>query len=140
MKSPSRQRQRFAYLWQVLPFVTLVVACLLLAGAASAEVPAQGRYRCYQPPAYTVMAWFDLDATGIGVHGDAPQAVRIDAATGRIELPRDALPPYRHGLFFSPGAPGGDAGRATIVLAGRADARPGRPGWATLPRCYLTTH
>lgn len=140
MKTPYRQRQRSAYLRQLLSRATLAVTCILLVGAASAEVPAQGRYRCYQPPAYTVMAWFDLVAAGISVHGDAPQAVRIDAATGRIDLPRDALPPYRHGFFFPPGAAGGDAGRATIVLAGRADARPNKPGWVALPRCYLTTH
>ena len=86
------------------------------------------------------MAWFDLDAKGIGVHGDAPQAVRIDAATGRIDLPQDALPPYRHAYFFPPGAAGDGAGRATIVLARRVDQRPNQPAWAGLPRCYLTTH
>ncbi len=99
-----------------------------------------GRYRCYEPPGYGVMAWFDLDAKGISVHGDAPQAAHIDAATGRIDLPREALLPYRHGFFFPPSAAAGDAGRATIVLAARADARPGQRAWATLPRCYLTTH
>lgn len=133
MKTPSSQRRLFA-------LAMLAVAGLLLAGAASAQAPAQGRYRCYEPPGYAVMAWFDFSAAGIGVNGDAPQAVRIDAATGRIELPRDALPPYRHAYFFPPGAAGGNAGRATIVLARRADQRPGQPAWAKLPRCYLTTH
>lgn len=118
----------------------LVVAAFLLAGPASAQAPVQGRYRCYEPPGYGVTAWFDLDAEGISLHGDVPQAVRIDVATGRIDLPKDTLPPYRHGFFFPPDAAGGDAGRATIVLARRADQRPGRPGWARLPRCYLTTH
>lgn len=86
------------------------------------------------------MAWFDLDAKGISVHGDARQPVRIDAATGRIDLPRNSLPPYRHGFFFPPVAGGDDAGRATVVLAARANARPGQRAWALLPRCYLTTH
>jgi len=133
VKSPSCQRRH-------LTIVALAAAGFLLAGAASAQAPAPGRYRCYEPPGYTVMAWFDLDAKGIGVLGDVPQAVRIDAATGRIDLPQDVLPPYRHAYFFAPGAAGGDAGRATIVLASRADQRPGRPAWARLPRCYLTTH
>ncbi len=118
----------------------LACALTLLAGSVFAQAPAQGRYRCYEPPGYGVMAWFDLSAAGIGVNGDAPQAVRIDVATGRINLPQNALPPYRHGFFFPPGAAGGDAGRATIVLARRADQRPGQPAWAGLPRCYLTTH
>lgn len=133
MKTPSSQRRLFA-------LALLAVASLHFAGAASAEAPPPGRYRCYELPGYTVMAWFDLDARGISVHGDAPQAVRIDAASGRLTLPRDALPPYGHGFYFSPGAADGDAGRATIVLASRADQRPGRSAWARLPRCYLTTH
>lgn len=133
MKTPYRQRR-------LLSLTTLAVASLLLVGTASAQAPASGRYRCYEPPGYTVMAWFDLDAKGISVHGDAPQAVRIDAAKGRLDLPRDVLPPYRHGFYFPPGAAGGDAERVTIVLASRADQRPGRSGWANLPRCYLTTH
>ncbi len=126
--SPSRQRR--------------LLACVLalVAGAAVAEAPAPGRYRCYEPPDYTVMAWFDLDARGISVHGDPPQAVRVDAASGRLTLPRDALPPYRHGFYFPPGAEGRDAERVTIVLAARADVRPTQRIWARLPRCYLTTH
>lgn len=134
MKTPSSQRRLF-------PLAMLAVASLCYAGIASAQAPAPGRYRCYEPPGYTVMAWFDLDAKGgISVHGDAPQALRIDAASGRLTLPRDALPPYRHGRYFPPGAAGGDAERVTIVLAARADARPAQRVWATLPRCYLTTH
>ncbi|MDA8259808.1 MAG: hypothetical protein M0Z99_29905 [Betaproteobacteria bacterium] len=126
--SPFRQRR------------LLACALALVAGSVFAETPAPGRYRCYEPPGYTVMAWFDLDARGISVHGDAPQALRVDAVSGRLTLPRDALPPYRHGFYFPPGAAGGDAGRATIVLAARADVRPTQRVWARLPRCYLTTH
>lgn len=133
MKMSSSWRRFF-------PLAMLAVASLLLASAAFAQAPAHGRYRCYEPPGYGVIAWFDLDAEGISIHGDAPHAVRIDAASGRLTLPRDALPPYRHGFYFPPGAAGGDAGRVTIVLASRADQRPGRPGWTRLPRCYLTTH
>lgn len=133
MKSPSRWRRLF-------DVVTLALASFLLTGAASGQAPANGRYRCYEPPSYGVMAWFDLDAKGISVHGDAPQVVRIDAVTGRIDLPQNTLPPYRHGFYYLPDAAGGDAGRSTIVLARRADQRPGQPAWAKLPRCYLTTH
>jgi hypothetical protein len=118
----------------------LAVAGILLTAAAFAQTPAHGRYRCYQPPDYSVMAWFDLDAAGIAVNGDAPLPLRTDAATGRIDLPRGALPPYRHGLYFLPGVAGGDAERVTIVLARSADLRPGRPAWEKQPRCYLTTH
>jgi len=131
--SPSARRRLFAAAGGA-------IAGLLVAGAALAQSPAHGRYRCYAPPGYGVMAWFDLAADGIGVNGAAPLPVRIDPAAGRIELPPSALPPYRHGFYFPPGAAGGDADRVTIVLAARADARPGRRGWATLPRCYLTTH
>jgi len=136
-RSSAPRIPRFA---QLFSLATLAVAGLLFSGAASAQTPPQGRYRCYEPPTYGVMAWFDLDARGISVHGDAPQVVRIDAVTGRIDLPQNALPPFRHGFYFPPGAAGGDAERATIVLARRADRRPGQPAWARLPRCYLTTH
>lgn len=126
--SPFRQRR--------------LLACVLalMAGSAFAQAPAAGRYRCYELPSYAVMAWFDLDAAGLSLNGDTPRPVRVDAAAGRIELPRGLLPPYRHGFYFPPGATGGDAERITIVLAPRADARPNQRTWATLPRCYLTTH
>ena len=70
---------------------------------------------------------------------------KIDTAldlwvTGRIDLPPDALPPWRYGRHFAPGAKEGDAERYTIVLASRAEHRPGHASWARLPRCYLTTH
>ncbi|MCM2309155.1 MAG: hypothetical protein NDI91_16990 [Sulfuritalea sp.] len=145
MKTPLPAREaesqvRRARLRQLSTHAILAVAGLLLAGAACAQAPAHGRYRCYELPAYTVMAWFDLAAAGISLNGDTPRPVRVDAATGRIELPRGLLPPYRHGFYLPSGAAGGDAERITIVLAARADARPGQRVWATLPRCYLTTH
>ncbi len=133
MKTPRHPRRLIGY-------VILGVAALWLAGSAFAQAPPHGRYRCYQPPGYTVMAWFDLDAKGISVNGAAPHVVRIDAAKGRIDLPRGLLPPHRYGYYFAPGAAGGDAERVTVVLAGRADLRPGQPAWEKQPRCYLTTH
>jgi len=119
------------------------VACLaasLLAGLAAAQVPPPGRYRCYEPPRYTVIAWFDLDAGRIAVNGADALAYRSDPARARIELPAAALPPWRHGWFFAPGAPGGDAQRVTLVLAADDARGPGSAGWDRLPRCYLTTH
>lgn len=121
----------------------LAVALILLlgnAGSALAEAPPPGRYRCYQPPAYAVLAWFDLTADQIAINGDAPRPVGIDPATGRLELSPGTLPPWRHGIRFAPGAKEGDAGRETIVLVSRPEHRPGHVGWARLPRCYLTTH
>ncbi|MBI3096273.1 MAG: hypothetical protein HYY97_15500 [Rhodocyclales bacterium] len=129
MNSPYRQRQLLSF-----------IAGLLLAASAAAQAPAAGRYRCYELPGYAVLAWFDLAGAEISVNGDTPRTVRIDAARQRIELPRGLLAPYRHGFWFAPGAGGGDAERVTIVLAARADARPDQRRWATLPRCYLTTH
>ncbi len=131
---PSGRRRRFSRL------AVTALALAAIATTAAAQSPPPGRYRCYQPPAYSVMAWFDLDRGRISVHGDTPQAVKFDAASGRIDLPPDALPPWRHGLHFAPGAKEGDAERYTIVLASRAEHRPGHASWARLPRCYLTTH
>lgn len=116
------------------------LAALLLTGVAAAQVPTAGRYRCYEPPRYAVIAWFDLDAGRIAVNGAEPMPYRSDPARARIELPAAALPPWRHGWFFAPGAPGGDAQRVTLVLAANEVQRPGAAGWDRLPRCYLTTH
>ena len=118
----------------------IALAAVLASEHGLAQDPVPGRYRCYVPPAYTVLAWFDLDARTMSVNGDAARPYRVDPAGGRIELDADALPPWRTGRLFAPGAPGGDAQRVTIVLAANDAQRPGSPGWETLPRCYLTTH
>lgn len=120
--------------------IALLAVALIHAGTTAAAQPPEGRYRCYQPPAYAVMAWFDLSAAGLSVNGDAPQPVRFDPATGRIDWSAEAFAPYRHGFYFPPGAPGGDGTRITIVLAPRANLRPGQPAWAKLPRCYPIIH
>ena len=139
--TPCRRRPKEAPVGRRLSrLAVMALALAAIATAAAAQIPPPGRYRCYQPPAYSVMAWFDLDRGRISVHGDTPQAVKVDVATGRFDLPPDALPPWRHGLHFAPGAKEGDAERYTIVLASRAEHRPGHASWARLPRCYLTTH
>jgi hypothetical protein len=116
------------------------ILLLVMVGGALADAPVPGRYRCYQPPAYTVVAWFDLSSREISVNGDSPLPIRIDSTTGHIELSPGAIPPWRYGIRFSPGAKEGDAERVTIVLASRPEHRPGHAAWARLPRCYLTTH
>lgn len=116
------------------------LAASLLAGVAAAQEPPPGRYRCYEPPRYSVIAWFDLDAGRIAVNGAEPLTYRSDPARARIELPAAALPPWQYGWFFAPGAAGGDAQRVTLVLTADATQRPGGGGWDRLPRCYLTTH
>ena len=116
------------------------VLIVFLAGSALAQAPVPGRYRCYEPPAYAVMAWFDLTPGEIAINGDAPLPIRIDTVTGGFDLPPGAIPPWRRGVGFAPGAKHGDAERVTIVLASRPEHRPGHAAWARLPRCYLTTH
>lgn len=118
----------------------LLLAGLFAAGAAAAQEPAAGKYRCYQPPAYTVTAWFELGEGQARIDGGAPAPFRYDAAAARIDWTTDALAPHRHGFHYPAGAPGDATGRPTVVLAPRATARPGQPGWARLPRCYLITH
>lgn len=122
----------------ILTIAPILIAAI--AGSALAQAPVPGRYRCYQPPAYTVMAWFDLTTGAIAINGDSPLPVRFDSGNEGFELPPGAIPPWRRGIGFAPGAKGGDAERVTIVLASRPDHRPGHVAWANLPRCYLTTH
>jgi hypothetical protein len=129
MKSPYRQRRFFALFFAAG-----------MAGASFAQTPPEGRWRCYQPPGYTVVAWFDLTGNRIAVDGNAPQALAIDAATGRVGLPAGALAPHREGLYLPPGSAQGDAGRHTLVLLRAPGQKAGGRGWERLPRCYLTTH
>lgn len=112
----------------------VALVALGVAWAAQGQTPPPGRWRCYQPPAYTVLAWFDLTAETISVNGNEPLPVRFDA--DRIALPPTALPPYREGVHFSPGSTQGDAERQTLVLLRVPGQRPA----AHLPRCYMTTH
>lgn len=121
-----------------LRLATLALMVFGLAGAALAQTPPPGRWRCYQPPSYVVLAWFDLGADNIAVDGNAPLPVRFEG--GRLALPVAALPPYREGLYLPPAATQGDAERHTLVLS-RTPGRPaGGRGWDALPRCYMTTH
>ncbi|MBI5900226.1 MAG: hypothetical protein HZB40_13465 [Rhodocyclales bacterium] len=126
MKSPFRRRRLWA------------LALSLLAGVAAAQTIPEGRWRCYQPPGYTVLAWFDLDGGGIAVDGHPPRPVAV--VGDGLALPAGLLPPWRHAIYFAPGSAQGDAERHTLILLPRAGAsRQGR-AWERLPRCYLTTH
>jgi hypothetical protein len=127
VKSPYRGRRLLA-----------LVFSAGIAGAAAAQTPPEGRWRCYQPPGYTVLAWFDLTPATIAVDGHEPLPVSFDA--GRLALPPAALPPYREGLYLPPGSVQGDAERHTLVLLRTPGQRSGGAGWARLARCYLTTH
>ena len=118
----------------------LALALTFLAGASFAQTPPEGRWRCYQPPAYTVLAWFDLAGEQLAVDRNPPQPFAADAATGRLRLPAEALPPYREALYLPPGHARGDAGRHTLVLLRTPGQKPGSRGWERLPRCYMTTH
>ncbi len=115
-------------------------ALALLAGSSLAQTPPEGRWRCYQPPDYTVLALFDLAGGQLAVDGNPPQALAIDAAAGRVGLPAGALPPHREALYLPPGSAQGDAGRHTLVLLRAPGQKAGGRGWERLPRCYLTTH
>ena len=129
MKPPYRRRRLLA---------AVLVSIAYLAVTAFAQSPPEGRWRCYQPPDYLVLAWFDLGAGQIAVNGNPPVAVVPGEAS--LGLPAGTLPPWRHGFYLAPGSAQGDAERHTLVLAARADVpRRGR-GWERLPRCYLTTH
>jgi hypothetical protein len=77
------------------------VLIVFLAGSALAQAPVPGRYRCYEPPAYAVMAWFDLTPGEIAINGDAPLPIRIDTVTGGFDLPPGAIPPWRRGVGFA---------------------------------------
>lgn len=120
----------------------LLLAASLLPAAAAADpaAPPEGKYRCYQPPEYTVVAWFEITADGVGINGGEPRRFAFDARARRIDWPGTELAPYRHGFFFPAGTDGDHAERTTIVLARQRAARPGQAGWKQLPRCYLTTH
>ena len=127
-----------------LAAATLVAGALLAgatATAADTPLPA-GRYRCYQPPAFTVTAWFDLEANGTyRVNGGKWQRYAFDAEKSLVRWSgSDFAAGQGYGVFIPPGGPGGEEARHTIVLSGRADARPGMSGWARLERCYMTTH
>jgi len=110
--------------------------------AAPPSAPPAGRYRCYQPPAYTVTAWFDFEADGTyRLNGAAAQRYRYDAAKSLVRWTSGDFAQSRYvGIYMPPGKAGGDEDRYTIVLATRDDARPGKAGWDRLQRCYLTMH
>ncbi len=116
-------------------------------GEAAAAKPvavavAAGRYRCYQPPTYTVTAWFDLESDGsYRLNGGAPQRFAYDPARALIRWSGGDFASRRlFGIYMPPGKPGADEDRVTIVLSKRADMRPARKGWEVLERCYLTMH
>jgi hypothetical protein len=111
-----------------------------LASAALAQTPPFGRYRCYQPPAYTVTAWFDLDAAGYRLNGGSAQPYQIDRESGKLTWSGNGIDGRGHGRYSPPGTNSDDGARHTIVLSTTPAPLPTQRDWARLPRCYMTTH
>jgi len=122
----------------------LALLILLLAGLAQAAdaPPPAGRYRCYQPPDYTVLSWFDFDSDGTYRFQGGPVARYSWEASRKVVRWLDGEhAQQRHvGIYEPPADSNQWPRRHTIVLARRADTRPGSASWAKLPQCYLTEH
>lgn len=111
------------------------------AQAADAPPPA-GRYRCYQPPAYEVLSWFDFGSDGT-YRFQGGTAARYSWESKRKVvrwLDGEHAQQRLVGIYEPPADLSQWPRRHTIVLAGRDDARPGNASWAKLPQCYLTEH
>jgi len=112
-----------------------------LAQAADVPPPA-GRYRCYQPPDYAVLSWFDFASDGtyrlqggpVARYSWEPKRKVVRWLDG--EYAKQGLV----GIYESPPDADQWPRRHTIVLAKRADTKPGSASWAKLPQCYLTEH
>lgn len=123
--------------------ISLIAALLLQASGsllADTVAPPSGKYRCYQPPGYTVMAWFELHEGMVSVNGGDAEPYTYHPGTRRIDWPFGAFAPLHHGRFFAHGELGDETDRTTIVLLRRPETRIGKDGWGKLPRCYLTQH
>ena len=111
----------------------LLVVCSALAHAA--ELPT-GRYRCYQPPAYTVTAWFDILPDGTySFQGEPPARFSYEPKNGAVRWQEGVLATRHGGGRYVPPSPQKGGGlRHTIVLESRDAAAP------AADECYLTTH
>lgn len=118
------------------------LALLLAAGSALASPPPAGRYRCYQPPGYAVISWFDFEADGTyRLQGGAPAKYRWEPARSLVRwLEGEHAAERLVGIYQPPPDAGQWPRRHTIVLARNDEMRPGSRGWDKLPQCYLTEH
>lgn len=123
-------------------FLALVPLAAAQAAADSSPSPPVGRYRCYEPPAYTVVSWFDFDADGTyRFNGGAPARYRYDAERRLVTWLDGELASGRQvGIYVAPVAGGQESSRYVIALSPRPELRPGSSGWKRLVQCYLTTH
>ena len=108
----------------------------------SAGAPPAGRYRCYQPPRYTVVSWFDLETNGTyRVLDHDPAPYRYEAATRRVTwLKGDHTERGWVGLYLPPASDGAGGIRHTIVMTSAPNFKPPKDDRDTRPQCYLTTH
>ena len=115
----------------------LLAACLPCCAVSQAAEPPAGRYRCYEPPSYSVTAWFDLLPDGrYQFQGEPAQRFSYEPGTRHIAWLAGELASSHGGGEYQAPAPGAAAGqRHTIVLLPLSKSAAG-------PRteCYLTTH
>lgn len=121
---------------------TLATTLLPVAEATAADRPPAGRYRCYQPPRYTVVSWFDLDPDGTyRVLDEAPAPYRYEPAGRRVVwLKGDHAQRGWLGLYLPPQGDGAGGIRHTIVMTSPKNHKPPTSEQDPRPQCYLTTH
>lgn len=122
---------------------TLAAAVLGSAGpAAAADQPPAGRYRCYQPPRYTVVSWFDLEADGTyRAQGAAPVGYRYEAKGRKVVwLGGDHAERGWLGLYLPPARDGAGGIRHTIVMSSPKNLKPPTNDRDPRTQCFLTTH
>lgn len=157
----TRERSWFPLAGVLTSLVTMLLQPLVAYGAERAETPGKaaaagfakaptgpssappaGRYRCYQPPRYTVVSWFDLDANGsYRVLDHDPAPYRYESATRRVAwLNGDHAERGWVGLYLPPASDGAGGIRHTIVMTNARNLKPPKDDRDTRPQCYLTTH
>lgn len=109
---------------------------------APAGGPPAGRYRCYQPPRFTVVTWFDLEPDGTyQAQGASATPYRYDGPRRQLRwLAGDHAERGWIGLYLPPAADGAGGIRHTIVMTTARNLKPPADERDSRPQCYLTTH
>lgn len=104
--------------------------------------PPAGRYRCYQPPGYTVVSWFDLEADGTyHLLGDDPAPSRYEPASRRVVwLKGEHARRGWIGLYLPPAADSAGGIRHTIVMTTAGNLKPPANDRDRRLQCYLKTN
>lgn len=121
----------------------LAAAVLLPAGPAeAADQPPVGRYRCYQPPRYSVVSWFDLEADGTyRAQGGAPVRYRYEPKGRKVVwLGGDHAERGWLGLYLPPASDGAGGIRHTIVMSSPKNLKLPANDRDPRTQCFLTTH